>query len=163
MFSEFNNPEFLLGHQVLPSSTVENAAYAIRRALLLYRYVRISAHIGKMWAALRRVDNQLLTLPELGDWANCHSLGIYPAPIARIVGSEGRTCDFDSAFRPIVDHCKDRWVRIATLIILGSYLPAIELIRVGGDYYVRDGNHRVSVFRALGVDYIDAQVTELVP
>jgi len=39
-------------------------------------------------------------------------------------------------------------------------LPPVELIRVGDEYYVRDGNHRVSVARAFGQPYIEALVTE---
>jgi hypothetical protein len=38
-------------------------------------------------------------------------------------------------------------------------MPPVELIRVGDVYFVRDGHHRVSVARALGQAYIDAEVT----
>ena len=38
-------------------------------------------------------------------------------------------------------------------------LPPIELIRVGGEYYVRDGHHRLSVAHALGEHFIEAEVT----
>jgi hypothetical protein len=40
-------------------------------------------------------------------------------------------------------------------------LPAIDLLQVGDTYFVRDGHHRISVARALGADYIDANVTVL--
>jgi hypothetical protein len=40
-------------------------------------------------------------------------------------------------------------------------LPPVELFKVGEVYFVRDGNHRVSVARARGQDFIDAQVTEI--
>jgi len=35
----------------------------------------------------------------------------------------------------------------------------VALIRIGDEYYVRDGNHRVSVARAMGDAAIDAEVT----
>jgi hypothetical protein len=37
--------------------------------------------------------------------------------------------------------------------------PAVDLIKVGDAYAVRDGHHRISVAKALGEDFIDAQVT----
>jgi hypothetical protein len=40
-------------------------------------------------------------------------------------------------------------------------LPAIQLYEIGGAYFVRDGNHRVSVARAQGVELIDAEVISL--
>jgi hypothetical protein len=40
-------------------------------------------------------------------------------------------------------------------------LPAIKLYEIGGVYFVRDGNHRVSVARMQGVEAIDAEVIEL--
>jgi ParB-like chromosome segregation protein Spo0J len=35
----------------------------------------------------------------------------------------------------------------------------VELIQVGGTDYIVDGHHRVSVARALGYDYINAEIT----
>jgi hypothetical protein len=40
-------------------------------------------------------------------------------------------------------------------------LPPIQLYEIGGVYFVRDGNHRVSVARIQGVEQIDAEVTSL--
>ena len=40
-------------------------------------------------------------------------------------------------------------------------LPPVELFKIGDIYFVRDGNHRVSVARQQGQNYIDAYVTEL--
>jgi ParB-like chromosome segregation protein Spo0J len=37
------------------------------------------------------------------------------------------------------------------------------LYKLGDDYYVVDGNHRVSVARFEGVEMIDAEVTEFFP
>ena len=42
-----------------------------------------------------------------------------------------------------------------------SSLPPVELYKIGDIYFVRDGNHRVSVARQQGQVYIDAYVTEL--
>jgi hypothetical protein len=44
----------------------------------------------------------------------------------------------------------------------GEALPPVDLVKVGEIYFVRDGHHRVSVARALGLSDIDAHVTEVV-
>jgi hypothetical protein len=44
----------------------------------------------------------------------------------------------------------------------GEALPPISAYRVGEIHFVRDGHHRVSVARALGRDWIDACVVEVV-
>jgi hypothetical protein len=38
-------------------------------------------------------------------------------------------------------------------------MPAVELLKIGDVYAVRDGHHRISVAKALGEDFIDVQVT----
>ena len=40
-------------------------------------------------------------------------------------------------------------------------LPPIKVYELGGLYFVRDGNHRVSVAKAKGVEFIDAEVVSL--
>jgi hypothetical protein len=42
----------------------------------------------------------------------------------------------------------------------GRGVPPIEVFKVGGAYFVSDGNHRVSVARASGLTDIEAYVTE---
>jgi hypothetical protein len=43
----------------------------------------------------------------------------------------------------------------------GTEMPPISVYRVGGEHFVRDGHHRVSVGRALGAHTIDADVVVL--
>ena len=90
-----------------------------------------------------------------------HSLGLRSVEIERIVGTESRARDFDADFNPRREHMRTRWARIAELELNQVTLPAVELIQVGDDYFVRDGHHRVSVARALGCSFIDAQVTRV--
>jgi len=35
------------------------------------------------------------------------------------------------------------------------------VIHMGGIYYVQDGHHRISVARALGEEFVDAEVIDL--
>ena len=41
-------------------------------------------------------------------------------------------------------------------------MPPVSLYKLGGDCFVLDGHHRVSVARFHGVEWIDAEVTEFV-
>jgi hypothetical protein len=90
-----------------------------------------------------------------------HSLGLRSVEIDRIVGTESRADDFDGDFNPRHDRMFHRWVRIAELQLSQANLPAVELIQVENEYFVRDGHHRISVARALGSAFIDAQVTRI--
>ena len=75
-----------------------------------------------------------------------------------IIGSEGRTNDSDRDFYPLQTHNRDRWIGIAAARRQGAILPPVELIQYGDGYYVRDGNHRVSVAKIAGQVEIEAQV-----
>lgn len=103
---------------------------------------------------------------RLADLAQVHAVarqaprssGVVNVPLARIVGSEGRTHDFDGAFRPLSDCTRDRWVSIAAAYRNHIPLPPVVLIQVADEYYVRDGHHRVSVARAVGQVEIEGRV-----
>jgi len=76
----------------------------------------------------------------------------------QIVGSTGRSSDFDLAFYPRQNTGKDRWVNVAKAQNQGSKLPPILLYKGGEASFVEDGNHRVSVARANGITTIQANV-----
>jgi hypothetical protein len=87
--------------------------------------------------------------------------GMQTVPISLIVGSEGRYRDFNKAFLPRRNHLRARWMRVDVARLENIDLPAIQLYEIGGVYFVRDGNHRVSVARSQGVEQIDAEVISL--
>jgi hypothetical protein len=87
--------------------------------------------------------------------------GMQTVPIDHIVGSEGRYRDFNKFFLPKADHLKSRWVRVDEAHIRDIILPPIQLYEIGGVYFVRDGNHRVSVAKSQGIEMIDAEVISL--
>lgn len=88
-------------------------------------------------------------------------IGMKTVPVANIVGSEGRYNDFDNMFFPKKSHLKNRWESIDRAHLQNVILPPVNLYEIGGLYFVRDGNHRVSVARARGIECIDAEVTSL--
>ena len=82
-----------------------------------------------------------------------------PVPLNQIKGSENRSADFDARFYPLKSEDQERWVEIALLKLKNANFEAVNLIQIEDVYFVRDGHHRVSVARALGEQYIDAEVT----
>ena len=57
-----------------------------------------------------------------------------------------------------------RGVRVVDLAFhQGKDLPPVSLYRLDDAYFVEDGNHRVSVARYHGADWIEAYVTEFRP
>jgi len=84
-------------------------------------------------------------------------------PVERIMGSVGRYCEFDRAFLPAKARVGSKWKRIDRAFHRGEELPPVVLYKIGDDYFVEDGNHRVSVAQFHGVEWIDAYVTKFYP
>jgi nucleotide-binding universal stress UspA family protein len=88
--------------------------------------------------------------------------GIEEIPLDAIIGSVGRYTDFTRDFLPKRSSDSDRWasVKMATETSLG--VPPIEVYKLGETYFVKDGNHRVSIARQNGQSHIEAYITEVV-
>jgi uncharacterized ParB-like nuclease family protein len=90
--------------------------------------------------------------------------GVREIPLDRIVGSAAppaKAGDFDPAFMPINRRTRERWLRIYREMVEGDELPPIDVYKVGDDYYVIDGHHRVSVARSLDRATLNARVVEV--
>jgi hypothetical protein len=132
----------------------------------LYSRARDRGRRAMFWAALAGRSRCLLALEEVWHGSQVSAteqshldVEARRVPIAKIVGSEGRCGDFDRDFNPLGDHNRGRWLRIAAARRRGTPLPPVDLVQVGGLYYVQDGHHRISVARALGETDIEARVT----
>lgn len=90
-------------------------------------------------------------------------LGILAVPLYKIVGSVGRYKDFNQQFRLKKDRPSARLERVKEAFKKKIMLPPITLYQIKNEYYVLDGNHRVSVAKKLGYEFIDAQITEFLP
>jgi hypothetical protein len=88
-------------------------------------------------------------------------VGLQVIALESIVGSVDRTKDFDRSFRPRTPRTRERWERLARAQRRGETIPPIDVYRVGGLHFVRDGHHRVSVAIALNLRSIEARVTEV--
>jgi hypothetical protein len=84
--------------------------------------------------------------------------GLRGVALDAVRGSVRRSARYDQAFRPLSITSKQAWQRLARAMLNNQPVPPVALIRVGDDYFVRDGHLRVSVARALGATQIDALV-----
>ena len=82
-------------------------------------------------------------------------------PLDKIVGSVGRYADFTADFLPRKNANAQRWARVKMASEKLEGLPPIDVYKVGEVYFVRDGNHRVSIARMNNQTHIEAFVTEI--
>jgi hypothetical protein len=138
-------------------SKQEAQAQTRRLAIKLFNRVYGKGLRSQLRAKLTGKANELKTLSRQPKSANS-SKGTVVVSLSKIVGTEGRSKDFDRDFHPLKKHNRERWINIAVARDQGVTLPAVELVQVGDAYYVRDGHHRVSVAKALGQLEIDARI-----
>ena len=141
----------------LQNPTESRALFAQNSFRRLYHRATLRRFVG----ALLGRRKGLLDLHDLLDHSfvtGACDRGLVSVSIDNIIGSEGRSADFDCLFRPLSDHGCQRWHRIFEARLCGYPLPPVDLIQVGQGYFVRDGHHRISVARALGRAAIDATV-----
>jgi hypothetical protein len=125
---------------------------------------RFKAFYQEVKAFLTRREAALLPFDEIRKKLNIKAesyIGIKQVPIDKIVGSENRYNDFTRSFAPRKNFTEHRWVRIDTAHQQDTILPPVSLYEVGGVYFVRDGNHRISVAKTRNVEFIDAEVISL--
>jgi len=115
-----------------------------------------------VWSAVTRRPRHMEVLRHPGSEGQAYR-GVQEIPLDRIVGSvaSGRPSDLDAAFLPTTTRLRRRWIRQYVLLLEGPELPPIEVKKVGDRYFVLDGHHRVSVYRAAGRTTIQARVTEI--
>ena len=131
-------------------------------ALKRFREARKQAERDQLASLLTGRDNQIIPFEvvrrELRQ-QNPLYRGIVNVPLEAIVGSVGRYQEFTRQFLPLNDSLAERWIGVDKLAQNMGW-PPIELYQVGPAYFVKDGNHRVSVARQLGMATIEAHVWE---
>ncbi len=128
-----------------------------------YSDARRKAFWNEVLAFVNRRPNRLLSWDEVRDKLGVRGQiyrGVQPVPLNKIIGSVGRYRDFDRAFMPVQRETADRWRSIARAHYDDIGLPPVKLYKVGEVYFVLDGNHRVSVAREQGREFVDAEVIE---
>jgi hypothetical protein len=127
------------------------------------------ARLRRLASRLRGKQTASGTLPSFEEvrWSsqayNRVRRGLKVVDLEKIVGSVGRSRDFDQDFAPLRASAGKKWRRVDLAFHRGEDLPPVSLYKLGDAYFVEDGNHRVSVARFHGAEWIDADVTELRP
>ncbi len=83
--------------------------------------------------------------------------------VEKIVGSVGRYNDFNTQFRLKEEHEPYRLKRIKEAMSTGKILPPVELYKIKDEYYILDGNHRVSAAKEFDYATIEAHIVEFLP
>ncbi len=142
----------------LPSITLSQSTERFRKA-------HLQALLQDWWARLRGRSADLLSYEDVRTVLQAREgvtlPGTQEVPLDKIVGSVGRYRDFTQAFLPRNEALLERWRRVDAAMHGSTGVPPVELYQVGDLYFVRDGNHRVSVARARGDKTIEAYVTKV--
>ncbi len=141
------------GHEYL--NAVEDYQRARRQAAIQQLLARITGTSEKIELLSYEEVRQRLRATEKS------SQFLTEIPLDAIVGSVDRYHDFTRKFLPRKSINRSRWARVMALARGLSGFPAIEVYQIGEVYFVKDGNHRVSVARQLGYQTIQAFVTEV--
>jgi len=129
-----------------------------------FQSARSRAFLQEVLGFLRGKSPELLSFDEIKTRLRLREesyKGLQDIPVAQIAGSVGRYKDFTRDFLPKSNNMRERWSRVYASVNSLKGVPPIDVFKVGDLYFVRDGNHRVSVAKQIGAKTIEAHVTEL--
>lgn len=140
--------------------------FTYRKALDDFHRFRSKAAMERFWAGIRGESLDLLPFDKVSAKlraVNQTELGLQEVPLDAIIGSVNRTGDFDRNFAPLSADDGSRWanVKAAMTSPFTHGVPPVSLYKIGEAYFVLDGNHRVSIAKEMGLDTIEAYVTEV--
>ncbi len=141
-----------------------NAPVSYIAAIEDFRRARQQAVLKEIMARFTGEPVELLDYEEVRRKLKAQQVierGVRDIPLDAIVGSVNRYKDFTRDFLPRGNVGADRWARVEVATASQEGLPPIEVYQIGEAYFVKDGNHRVSVARQLGATYIQAYVEEV--
>ena len=138
-------------------------AFTNVRSDTAYRFssLRLRALRNRFLAKLTGTNSKLMKFPQEVQRRdpNRKLLGVQDVCVDQIIGTLNRDCDFDHRFRPLGKHLLERWINTFIRLDRGGWSP-IVVHKIGEQYYVEDGHHRVSVARSIGMIFIAAKVWE---
>jgi len=139
--------------------------YRIRRRFLAYKFFLLrNRALNDGFQAMRTGSKSTLdvfpgTAQRFRSVASLKLIGTRDIRVAEIIGTFERNTNFDDQFRPIQRQALDRWINAYIRFKQGNSSP-ILVHKVGDQYFVEDGHHRVSVARSIGMEFITAEVWE---
>ena len=129
-----------------------------------FRRARRQAATEQVMALLTGRSAALLSYDQVREKLKARTgrtVGLKDIPLDAIVGSVGRYADFTRSFLPRQDSDEQRWARVRLAVTDLEGVPPIDVYQIGDVYFVRDGNHRVSVACQFGATHMQAYVTEI--
>jgi nucleotide-binding universal stress UspA family protein len=141
---------------------VSDSSYNSQVALEDFRRARLKASLQDVIARLTGSSTELLSYDDVRKQLRAVESPVRQLkeiPVNAIVGSVGRYHDFTRDFLPRTDSDKSRWAKVKELMLSQQGVPPIEVYQIGDAYFVKDGNHRVSVAREMELSHIEAYVT----
>ncbi len=140
------------------------SARSYDQALEDFRRARQEAALRQLLYRVSGRSDDLLAYSDLSDKlaiTDTVERGLQEIPLKAIVGSVGRARDFTRDFLPRHDSDAERWANVKAAVLDMKGWSPIDVYQLGDVYFVKDGNHRVSVARQLGNKTIAAHVTEI--
>ena len=107
-------------------------------------------------------------LPEIKESVGEAYVGVLELPMLFIVGNKemSRNNAFANNFMPLIEDGTEfsaKWASLCESVRNEGVQQAIKCYEYMNDYYVQEGNKRVSVSRYLKMDFIHADVTRILP
>jgi uncharacterized ParB-like nuclease family protein/DNA-binding Lrp family transcriptional regulator len=125
---------------------------------------RLASLIKKVWRGKTTSEAKCFREDQACEGAFDHiDRGTCSVPLAQIVGSVGRYHDFDSQFKLKSHVPPDRLISVKRAMREGKSLPPVKLYKIKDEYYVLDGNHRISAAKEFGRIDIMAKIVEFIP
>jgi nucleotide-binding universal stress UspA family protein len=143
---------------------MDQELHTLSEAIDDFHKARSQAALKEILARITGESTQLLSFDEVRQKLKVKGSferGLRDIPLDTIIGSLGRYNDFTRDFLPKQDMDEARWARVRSAVTGPVGLDPIEVYQIGEAYFVKDGNHRVSVARQLGATHIQAYVTEI--
>ncbi|HEX2323086.1 MAG TPA: chromosome partitioning protein ParB [Streptosporangiaceae bacterium] len=140
-----------------PRADVENDFLRVRRRQVLSRLAYRLRREPDDVSLILPFDDVVSALGQRGE----RELGLQTIKLDTIVGTVDSRRDFDRHFRPTSGRVRERWERLALAQRRGEAIPPIDVYRIDGMHFVKDGHHRVSIAMAARQTVIEAYVTEV--
>ena len=111
--------------------------------------------------ALEEIAEETGALPK-------RQLGLMEIPLLRVrgTGTKGRMNAFASNFMPILEPNSEfatKWMRLYESVAENGLRNPVTVLEYMNQYYVIEGNKRVSVMKYLDAMFIEAEVTRILP
>jgi nucleotide-binding universal stress UspA family protein len=154
----------LIGGQSLGFGEQDGEGRQLTAAMIDFREARRRAAVRAVLGRLHGTSLALLSFDDVADRLRITGQverGVREIPLEKIVGSVGRYDEFDRSFLPLTNYDAQRWASVRAAAADPTGLPPIDVYQIDDVYFVIDGNHRVSIARHMGLEYLAAHVVEI--